>query len=149
MRDPQDELFFPKKNAEIIQLERIGKTFIMRIANAGEPLQELGRTDAIEMPDEVLAGIFMCSHNPDVAEEGLAWNVRIEQTVPDSHNGYRDGVLGCKLETMNVFDGKRMIIHENSARFEAPNWMPDGKGSYLIRTGTFIPFPLKAALLNN
>src|SRR6266496_2416355 len=27
MRDPQDELFFPKKNAEIIQLERTGKTF--------------------------------------------------------------------------------------------------------------------------
>src|SRR5262249_40386871 len=31
MRDPQDELFSAKKNAEIIQLERLGKMFIMRI----------------------------------------------------------------------------------------------------------------------
>jgi len=37
----------------------------MRIANPGEPLQEIGRTDAIEMPDEALAGIFICSHNAD------------------------------------------------------------------------------------
>jgi len=58
MRDPQDELFSVKKNAEIIQLERNGKIFIMRIANPGEPLQEIGRTDAIEMPDEALAGIL-------------------------------------------------------------------------------------------
>jgi hypothetical protein len=28
---------------------------------------------------------------------------------------------------MNVFDGKRKVIHEESGRFEAPNWMPDGK----------------------
>jgi TolB protein len=127
MRDPQDQLSSAKRNVEIIQLERLGKIFIMRIANAGEPLQEIGRTDAIEMPDEALAGIFICSHNPDVIEEGMAWNVRIEQTVPDSHNGYRDGILGSKMEIMNVFDGKRMVIHEDKGRFEAPNWMPDGK----------------------
>ena len=79
----------------------------MRVAHPGEPLQEIGRTDAIEMPDEVLAGIFICSHNPDVVEEGVAWNVRIEQTVPETHNGYRDGILSSKMEIMNVFDGKR------------------------------------------
>ena len=42
MRDPEDELFSIKKNVQIIQLERTGKTFIMRIANPGEPLQEIG-----------------------------------------------------------------------------------------------------------
>ena len=127
MRDPQDQVSSPKKNVEIIQLERLGKWYIMRIANAGEPLQEIGRTDAVEMPDEALVGIFMCSHNADVMEEGLAWNVRVEQIVPETHNGYRDGILGSKMEIMNVFDGKRLIIHEDKGRFEAPNWMPDGK----------------------
>jgi hypothetical protein len=38
-----------------------------------------------------------------------------------------DGVVGCRLETMNVSDGKRMVIYEKQGRFEAPNWMPDGK----------------------
>lgn len=143
MRDPQDELFTMKKAVQIIQLERTGKTFIMRIANPGEPLQELGRTDAIELPDEVLAGIFLCSHNPDVQEEGLAWNVRVEQTVPDTHNGYRDGILGSKMELMNVFDGKRMVIYEDKGRFEAPNWMPDGKRLLFNQGGSIYTIPVE------
>jgi Tol biopolymer transport system component len=143
MRDPQDEIFSIKRNAEIIQLERIGKIFIMRIANPGEPLQEIGRTDAIEMPDEVLSGIFMCSHNPDVSEEGMAWNVRIEQTVPDTHNGYKDGILGSKMETLDVFTGKRMIIYEDKGRFEAPNWMPDGKKLLFNQGGNIYTIPIE------
>lgn len=143
MRDPQDELFSVKKNAEIIQLERSGKTFIMRIANPGEPLQEVGRTDQVDMPDEVLGGLFVCSHNPDVSEEAQAWNVRIEYTVPDSHNGYRDGSLSSRMELMNVFDGKRMIIYETAGRFEAPNWMPDGKRLLFNQGGSIYTIPIE------
>jgi TolB protein len=84
MRDPEDELFSVRKNVQIIQLERAGKTFIMRIANPGEPLQEIGRTDMIDMPDDALAGLFVCSHNADTMEEGMAWNVRIEKPVADN-----------------------------------------------------------------
>lgn len=137
MRDPQDEIFSPKKNIQIIQLERVGKTYIMRIANAGEPLQEVGRTDSVDLSDEVLAGLFVSSHNADVQENGMAWNVRIEKTVPDNYNGYKDGYLSSRLEVMNVFDGKRKIIYEDSGRLEAPNWMPDRK-KLLFNQGGFI-----------
>jgi TolB protein len=142
MRDPQDQIVTKKKATEIVQLERLGKVFIMRVAHPGEPLQEIGRTDAIEMPDESLAGIFICSHNPDVMEEGLAWNVRMEKTVPDNYNGYRDGILASRLEIMNVFDGKRKIVHEDTARFEAPNWMPDGKSLLFNQGGSIYTLPL-------
>lgn len=142
MRDPEDEIFSMKKNIGIIQLERIGKTFIMRVANFGEPLQETGRTDAVEMPDEVLAGLFLCSHNAGVEETGMAWNVRIEQTVPDAHNGYRDGILGSKLETINVFDGNRLVVYEDKGRIEAPNWMPDGKSLLFNKGGSIYTIPL-------
>lgn len=135
MRDPQDELFSKKGNVEIIQLERSGKTFIMRIANPGEPLQEVGRTDEIDMPDDALAGLFMCSHNADVLEEGLAWNVRVELPVPDNYNGYRDGALASYLETINVFDRKRKIVYRDTGRIEAPNWMPDGKRLLFNKNG--------------
>jgi len=141
MRSPQDEIVSPKKNTQIIQLERNGKTFIMRVANPGEPLQEIGRTDAIEMPDEVLAGLFLCSHNPDTQEQGMAWNVRIERTVPDTHNGYQDGILGSQLEIMNVFDGKRIIIHRDSGRFEAPNFLPGGKKILFNKGGSIYTIP--------
>lgn len=142
MRDPQDEIFAAKKNVQVIQLERNGKTFIMRIANPGEPLQETGRTDMIDMPDEALAGLFLCSHNPGVLEEGMAWNVRIEKTVPDTHNGYRDGILSSRMELMNVFDGQRIIIHEDAGRFEAPNWMPDGKRLLFNQGGSIYTIPI-------
>jgi TolB protein len=143
MRDPQDEIFSAKKNVQIIQLERNGKTFIMRIANPGEPLQEICRTDMIDMPDEALAGLFVCSHNPDVQEEAMAWNVRIEKTVPETHNGYRDGILSSRMEIMNVFDGQRKIIHQDSGRFEAPNWMPDGKRLLFNQGGSIYTIPIE------
>lgn len=143
MRDPQDQLTSTKNATEIIQLERLGKIFIMRVAHPGEPLQEVGRTDAADMPDEVLAGIFLCSHNADVTEEGIAWNIRQELTVPDSHNGYQDGILGSKLEIMNVFDGKRIVIHEDKGRFEAPNWMKDGKNLLFNQGGSIYKIPVE------
>lgn len=142
MRDPEDEMYGLKRHAEIIQLERSGKVFIMRIANPGEPLQEIGRTSAIEMPDEALAGLFICSHNPDVKEEGLAWNVRIEKTVTDTYNGYQDGVLSSRMEIMNVFDGKRKIIYQDPGRFEAPNWTPDGKRLLFNQEGSIYSIPV-------
>lgn len=142
MRDPQDEIFHLKKNVEIIQLERIGKTIIMRTANAGEPLQEAGRTEMPDMPAEVLAGLFVCSHNPDALEEGMAWNVRTELTVPNTHNGYKDGILASRLETVNVFDGKRKIIYRDAGRLEAPNWMPGGKKILFNKEGSIFTIPV-------
>lgn len=146
MRSPEDELVCPKKNVQIIQLERIGKTYIMRVAHPGEPLQEVGRTDLADMPDEVLGGLFLCSHNPDVLEEGIAWNVRIEKTVPETHNGYKDGILASKLELMNVFDGNRMVIHTDAGRFEAPNWMPDGKRILFNQGGSIYTIPVEGGI---
>lgn len=139
----QHEIKGVKKNVQIIQLERLGKTFIMRIANPGEPLQEIARTEAVEIPDSAMAGLFICSHNADETEEATAWNVRIEKTVPENYNGYRDGTLANRMETMDVFTGKRMIMHENeTTRFEAPNWMPDGKKLLFNQGGSIYTIPV-------
>ncbi|MEO5562953.1 MAG: hypothetical protein ABIR18_05945, partial [Chitinophagaceae bacterium] len=142
MSAPQDEIRSPKTNVQIIQLERIGKTFIMRIANPGEPLQEIGRTNMAEIPDSAMAGLFLCSHSADQIEEANAWNVRIEKTVPDTHNGYRDGILSSRMELMTIADGKRMTIHEDAGRFEAPNWMPDGKKLLFNQGGSIYTIPI-------
>ena len=77
MRDPEDEIFYPKKNIQIIQLERSGKKFTMRVANAGAPLQTVGSHEMESMSDDVLAGLFICSHNPDVIEQARVWNVKV------------------------------------------------------------------------
>ena len=141
MRDPEDEIFFPKKVVfQTIQLERIGKTITMRVANWGEPLQDVGSTDMYAMQDSVLVGLFISSHDADKTEEAKMWNVRIDKpvNVPPIK-----GELGCRMEIMDVFDGERKVIHESTGKFEAPNWMPDGKKLLFNEKGSIYTIPIE------
>jgi Tol biopolymer transport system component len=142
MRYPQDQIFAPKSHYQIIQLERKGNDIIMRAAQAGEPLQLIGVQTMADLPDEVFAGIFVCAHNEDVIEEGLAWNVRMDQPVADDYNPYQEGFLKSRLEIMNVFNGRRKVIHRYDSRFEAPNWMPDGKKLLFNQEGSLYTIDL-------
>jgi len=147
MRDPEDEIFAPKKGYSILQLERSGKKFIMRAAHVGEPLQIIGSHETEAFKEEVLAGLFICSHNPDVIETAYAWNVRIDRPVPEKYDAYKQGFLGSRLETINVNDGKRKIIYQSKERFEAPNWMPDGKKLLLNKDGFLYKIPIEGGEL--
>lgn len=142
MRDPEDQVFSPKSHYTILQLERQGKTLIMRAAHPGEPLQLIGQRTMDVFGEEVLAGVFICSHNPDVKEEARLWNVRIDKPVPEDYNPYQSGFIGCRMETMNVFDGKRKVIYESNGRFEAPNWMPDGNRLLFNMDGLIYTIPV-------
>ena len=151
MRDPQEEIFFAKKIVfQTIQLERSGKVITMRVANWGEPLQDLGSTEMYSMKDSVLVGLYICSHDSDKVEEVKMWNVRIDQPVNNKYSpnpmtalpSVRD-LLGCRMEIMDVFNGERKVIHESNGRFEAPNWMPDGKSFCLMRNGSIYTIPIE------
>jgi len=48
---------------------------------------------------------------------------------------------------MNVFDGKRRVIHEEPGRFEAPNWMPDGKTLLINKDGSLYKIPTTGGAL--
>jgi len=141
MRDPQDEIFAPKPGYQVVQLERQGKNIIFRAAQVGEPLQMIASTVMNDMPEEILAGLFMCSHNPDVMEEAKVWNVRIDKPVPESYDPGREGWIGCRMEILDVFTGMRKVIHESKSRFEAPNWMPDGKSLLFNENGSLYTIP--------
>ena len=154
MRDPEEEIFFAKKIIfQTIQMERSGKVITMRVANWGEPLQDVGSTPMFDMKDSVLVGLYICSHDSDKVEEAKMWNVRIDKPVANAYQPNPilarsqkafQGVLGCRLETMNVFDGKRKVIHESaSSRFEAPNWMPGGKKLLFNEGGSLYTIPIE------
>jgi TolB protein len=142
MRDPQDEIFAKDSAYNVVQIERKGKVITMRAAHTGKPFDIIGTHEMENMPDEVLAGPFVCSHNPDVTEEVKIWNVRIDKPAPDDYNAGRSGPVGCRMETINVFDGKRMVIWEKAGRFEAPNWMPDGKKLLFNMDGSIYTIPV-------
>jgi Tol biopolymer transport system component len=142
MRDPQDEIFASDSAYNIIQIERSGKKITMRAAHTGKPLEIIGSHEMENLPDEVLAGPFICSHNPDIIEEVKIWNVRIDKPVADDYNPGRSGSLGCRMEIINVSDGKRKVIWEKAGRFEAPNWMPDGKKLLFNMDGSMFTIPV-------
>ncbi len=120
-------------HANILQLERKGTTYTMRVAKFGDPFVTEEVT-GIELGDDVYVGLFVGSHNTDVAETGIFSDVRI--TVP--FNGVADNrtpmKLGSNLEVLEITSGKREIIYSVPYSIQAPNWTVDGKS--LIYNGS-------------
>jgi Tol biopolymer transport system component len=112
--------------ANILELERKGNQYIMRVAVYGQPLVTDTISD-IDLGDEVYVGLFVGSHNSDVLETGVFSNVRI--TVP--YAGVADQntpmKLGSRLELLEVASGNRDIIYTVPYSIQAPNWTVDGK----------------------
>jgi len=149
MRDPEDELFYAKRGGQTIQLQRTGKLITMKIAHPGEPYQLVGSHEMKEMKDTVLAGIYILSHDADAMAHAKVWNVRIDKPVfhpytsnPHVVNNPGNDILGSRLEILNLADGSRRVIHEGKGRFEAPNWMPDGKKLLFNEKGALYTIPI-------
>jgi TolB protein len=113
---------------DVIQLERKGDRFIFSAAVRGNPLDTVAVTQS-SLAGEVLAGIFICSHDNNVSESARFNNVRIIRPAGDELVPYRD-YLGSNLEIMDVETGHRMVVLQALNSIQAPNWTPDGK--YLI-----------------
>jgi TolB protein len=123
MRDPEEELFFPKQyfGENIIQLERKGEYVTMRMAHPGEPLEEVGSAHFPDLNKELLLGLYSLAHDPDDIQEAKIWNVRISKPIdPDwhpnrlvktiSHEGVK---FGSRVETLNLATGERKILVES------------------------------------
>jgi len=143
MRDPQDEIFAKDSSFNVIQIERAGKNIIMRASHTGKPFELIGSHAMDNLTDEVLVGPFICSHDSNTVEVVKVWNLRIDRPVADNYDPGKSGYLGCRMETMTVSDGKRKIIFEKPGRFEAPNWMPDGKKLLFNMDGSLYKIPVE------
>ncbi len=111
-------------NADVIQLERRGATYIFSAARFGEPFVT-NELSGVELPDDVYAGLFICAHNGNVTEKAIFRDVRIIRPVRVGFVPYRD-YIGCVLEILDVQTGHAEIIHRSAQPFEAPNWTRDG-----------------------
>jgi len=111
-------------NADVLQLERKGTTFIFSAARYGETFVS-GQVTNLDLGDEVFAGIYLCSHNGDVIEKAKFRDVRIIRPVKEGFTPYRD-YIGSMLEVLDVHSGKLEMIYTSKQPFEAPNWTTDG-----------------------
>ena len=113
----------PVTAPDFIQLERKGGDYIFSAARFGEPLASCQTN--LALGDEVLAGLFLCSHNSNVVESAIFHDVRIIRPAKPNFVPYRD-YIGSHLEILDVETGRRQLIHSSVQPFEAPNWTPDG-----------------------
>jgi TolB protein len=135
--------------ADVIQLERKGNTYTMRVAKFGEPFVTEQVAD-LPLGEEVYVGLFIGSHNKDVLEKGVFRDVRISTPAFDGLVPYRD-YLGSNLEILDVTTGDRQVIFNSPKSLQAPNWMPNGKTLLYNSDGLIYTFDLakgKPALLN-
>jgi len=119
-----EEIYSKTDHANIIQLERKGNTYTMRVAKFGESFVTAQIAD-IDLGDEVYVGLFIGSHNADVNESAVFSNVRI--TVPFPDNKKMGMILGSNLELMEIASGDRKIVYSVPYSIQAPNWTPDNK----------------------
>jgi hypothetical protein len=111
-------------HASIIQLERKGETYTMRMAKYGEPF--VVDSMKLALGDEVYVGLFVGSHNADVVETRVFRDVQISVLTRIGFVPYRE-YLGSNLEVLEVASGNRDVVYTSSKSLQAPNWTPDGK----------------------
>ncbi|GEO10918.1 TolB family protein [Segetibacter aerophilus] len=127
-------------HANIIQLERKGKTYTMRVAKFGEPFVTEEVAD-LDLGDEVYVGLFVGSHNADVVETGVFKDVQVSVPAREGLVPYRE-YLGSSLEILNVASGDRETIYTSPKSLQAPNWTPDNKSLIYNSEGLMYNFNL-------
>jgi TolB protein len=111
-------------NADVLQFERRGTTYIFSAARYGEPF--VSAQTNLDLGDAVSVGLFVCSHTADVIEKAIFRDVRIIKPVKQGFTPYRD-FIGSHLEILDVHSGKLEAIYRPPQPIEAPNWTRDGK----------------------
>jgi TolB protein len=121
-----EEMTSKLTHANIIQLEKKGNTYTMRVAKYGEPFvtEEIANLD---LGDDVYIGLFVGSHNADVTETGVFRDVQITVPFAGVADQRTQMTLGSNLELMEVATGNREIIYSVPYSIQAPNWTPDNK----------------------
>lgn len=110
---------------EFIQIERKGDNYIVRVSKNNEPLITVAEKQ-FNLGEEIIAGMFICSHDVDVVESAKFWNVRLEVPATDGVNGYQNP-SPSRLEIVDIESGIRKVIYETETHIEAPNWSRNGK----------------------
>ncbi|PSR52144.1 biopolymer transporter TolR [Adhaeribacter arboris] len=125
---------------DVIQLERRGGKYTMKVAKFGQPFVSTELTN-VDLGDQVYVGLFVCSHNPQVSERGMFRDVRISVPARANFVPYKE-YIGSQIELLEVATGNRQIIYNSPKSLQAPNWTPDGKRLIYNAEGLMYTFDL-------
>jgi len=138
------EIRFSVNAPDVLQLEKKGNLYTMSAARFGDTY-EVQKLENVNLQDNLLAGLFICSHNDEFYEEAEFTNIRIFNTAPDTLVQYRD-YLGSLLEILEVESGNRQVLAGSDNSWQAPNWTPDGSALIYNSAGLLYNFDIRTGV---
>jgi Tol biopolymer transport system component len=122
-----------------LRIVKRGAYFSMWLAEGSGEFQLASGSTRIELNKPFYVGIGVCSHDKDVVEKAVFSNVDLKTATAAPATG---GTLYSTLETITVASMDRRVVYIAPERFEAPNWMPDGKNLLFNRNGHIEKIPV-------
>jgi TolB protein len=122
-----------------VRIEKRGAYFMMSLAGADSEFHLAGGSTRIALKEPFYVGIGVCSHDKDVVEKAVFSNVELKTAAPVAAVAT---TLYSTLETISVASTDRRVVYVAPERFEAPNWMPDGKNLLFNRNGRIEKIPV-------
>jgi len=117
---------------KLLRIEKRGAYFGMSLAGADGDFHLAGGSTRITLKEPFYVGIGVCSHDKGVVEKAVFSNVELKTAAPAAAAA---STLYSTLEIITVASTDRRVVYVAPERFEAPNWMPDGKNLLFNRNG--------------
>jgi len=124
-----------------LRIEKRGVYFSLWLADASGEFRPAGGSTRIALKEPFYVGIGVCSHDKDVVEKAVFSKVDLKAAAPSPAAAGAGTTLYSTLEIITVASTDRTAIYVAPERFEAPNWMPDGKTLLFNRNGRIEKIP--------
>jgi len=121
-----------------LRVEKRGPYFTIWLAYEDGVFRLAGGSARLEMKEPFYVGIGLCSHDKDVVEKAVFSNVDLKNAAPAVAVST---TVYSMLEVITFASTDRTAIYVAPERFEAPNWMPDGKTLLFNRNGHIEKIP--------
>ena len=116
-----------------VRLVKQGDYFTMWVAREDGKFVLGGASPKVVLKAPFYVGIGVCSHEKDLVEKAVFSNVEVKEGK--EVEGVKERKLYSLMEIINVESKDRRAVYVAEGRFEAPNWMPDGKSLIFNRGG--------------
>jgi len=125
-----------------LRIEKRGAYFSLWLADEKGEFHPASGSTRIALKEPFYVGIGVCSHDKDVVERAVFSNVELKAVAPAVAAAAAGSMLYSTLEIITVASSDRRAIYVAPGRFEAPNWMPDGKNLIFNRNGRIEKIPV-------
>lgn len=126
-----------------LRLVKRGAYFAVWLADENGKFQPASGSTRIALQEPFYVGIGVCSHDANVVEKAVFSNVSVDTkpaappppAIAEGEAPPPSISLYSVLEVVTVASTDRRVVYIAPERFEAPNWMSDGKHLLFNRNG--------------